>query len=121
IRRGSDGEGGHHGRDSRSDRVAGVSGFELHRRPRPGRRRRRDTLRGGVELRGFEPLTPCVQGRCSAGLSYSPVSVPVIVTPTPCRPRTGVSGYWLVLSSRGVVASRRLTTRSSRAVEGRAL
>jgi dihydrodipicolinate reductase len=25
-----------------------------------------------VELRGFEPLTPCVQSRCSSQLSYSP-------------------------------------------------
>ncbi len=29
--------------------------------------------RGWVELRGFEPLTPWLQTRCSAGLSYSPV------------------------------------------------
>ena len=26
----------------------------------------------GVELRGFEPLTPWLQTRCSAKLSYSP-------------------------------------------------
>ncbi len=27
-----------------------------------------------VELRGFEPLTPCLQSRCSNQLSYSPES-----------------------------------------------
>ena len=27
-----------------------------------------------VELKGFEPLTPCVQGKCSSQLSYSPIS-----------------------------------------------
>ena len=27
-----------------------------------------------VELRGFEPLTPCLQSRCSSQLSYSPES-----------------------------------------------
>ena len=26
-----------------------------------------------VEMRGFEPLTPWMQTRCSAGLSYIPV------------------------------------------------
>lgn len=26
-----------------------------------------------VELRGFEPLTPCLPDKCSARLSYSPV------------------------------------------------
>ncbi len=25
-----------------------------------------------VEINGFEPLTPCVQGRCSSQLSYTP-------------------------------------------------
>ena len=25
-----------------------------------------------MELRGFEPLTPCLQSRCSSQLSYSP-------------------------------------------------
>ena len=28
-----------------------------------------------VELRGFEPLTPCLQGRCSSQLSYTPVVI----------------------------------------------
>ena len=27
-----------------------------------------------LELRGFEPLTPCLQGRCSSQLSYNPIS-----------------------------------------------
>ena len=27
-----------------------------------------------VELRGFEPLTPCMPCRCSAELSYSPMN-----------------------------------------------
>ena len=26
-----------------------------------------------VEINGFEPLTPCLQGRCSSQLSYTPV------------------------------------------------
>ena len=26
-----------------------------------------------VELRGFEPLTPCMPCKCSANLSYSPL------------------------------------------------
>lgn len=26
-----------------------------------------------LELRGFEPLTPCLQGRCSSQLSYNPI------------------------------------------------
>ena len=25
-----------------------------------------------VEVNGFEPMTPCVQGRCSSQLSYTP-------------------------------------------------
>ena len=29
-----------------------------------------------VELRGFEPRTPCLQSRCSSQLSYSPHSAP---------------------------------------------
>ena len=29
-----------------------------------------------VELKGLEPLTPCVQGRCSSQLSYSPTYPP---------------------------------------------
>ena len=28
---------------------------------------------GQVEITGFEPVTPCVQSRCSTGLSYIPV------------------------------------------------
>ena len=28
-----------------------------------------------VELKGFEPLTPCVQGKCSSQLSYSPIYI----------------------------------------------
>ena len=27
-----------------------------------------------VEINGFEPLTPCLQGRCSSQLSYTPAS-----------------------------------------------
>ncbi len=27
-----------------------------------------------VEVNGFEPMTPCVQGRCSSQLSYTPES-----------------------------------------------
>jgi hypothetical protein len=26
-----------------------------------------------VEIKGLEPLTPCVQGRCSPRLSYTPI------------------------------------------------
>ena len=26
-----------------------------------------------VEINGFEPLTPCLQGRCSSQLSYTPI------------------------------------------------
>ena len=25
-----------------------------------------------MEVNGFEPMTPCVQGRCSSQLSYTP-------------------------------------------------
>ena len=28
-----------------------------------------------VEINGFEPLTPCLQGRCSSQLSYTPVVI----------------------------------------------
>src|SRR5690606_37417496 len=35
----------------------------------------------GVELRGFEPLTPCMPCKCSARLSYSPKNESVYQEP----------------------------------------
>jgi hypothetical protein len=31
----------------------------------------------GVEANGVEPMTPCVQGRCSSQLSYAPKGLPI--------------------------------------------
>ena len=45
-----------------------------HLAPREGRPARcaPNSLEISVELRGIEPLTPCLQSRCSSQLSYSP-------------------------------------------------
>ena len=32
-----------------------------------------------VEIIGFEPMTPCLQGRCSSQLSYTPISNAFII------------------------------------------
>ena len=33
-----------------------------------------------VEVIGFEPMTPCLQGRCSSQLSYTPTECSNILT-----------------------------------------
>ena len=42
-----------------------------------------------VEINGFEPLTPCLQGRCSSQLSYTPIPKTTIRSSVlPCPPGT---------------------------------
>ena len=44
-----------------------------------------------VEMRGFEPLTPWMQTRCSAGLSYIPAT-PILRTRLPQSPSLRPAG-----------------------------
>ena len=40
------------------------------------------TCENGVELRGFEPLTPSMRTRCATGLRYSPAESGLRTAPT---------------------------------------
>ena len=45
-----------------------------------------------VELRGFEPLTPCMPCKCSARLSYSPKEWPGLYQASAAADSTSVRG-----------------------------
>jgi hypothetical protein len=54
-------------------------------------------------MRGFEPLTPWLQTRCSAGLSYIPVGA-VMIRSDGSRPEAVTVRAFGMLARRGPVA-----------------